>query len=99
MLAIAKKKEGRVVVVMPHGVLFRGSSEGRIRKIIVEENLLDAVIGLPNNLFSSTGIPVVLLIFDLRRQKGGKLEKRKDILFVDASEKFESRRNQNELTG
>ncbi|KGO80775.1 type I restriction-modification protein subunit M [Flavobacterium beibuense F44-8] len=82
---------GRVGVILPHGVLFRGSSEGKIRKQLIEENLLEAVIGLPANLFYGTGIPASILIFN--RAKG----KNKDILFVDASEGYESSTNQNRL--
>lgn len=60
-------QNGRVGVVVPHGVLFRGSSEGKIRQQLIEENLLEAVIGLPANLFFGTGIPAAILIF--RRSK------------------------------
>jgi hypothetical protein len=68
--------EGRVVVVVPHGVLFRGSSEGKIREAMIRENLLDAVIGLPENLFPTTSIPVAILVFDRSREIGGKNAKR-----------------------
>ena len=98
MLASAKRQSGRVVVVVPHGVLFRGASEGRIREAVLEENLLDAVIGLPEKLFSTAAIPVALLVFDMRREAGGQLESRKEILFVDASKEFDSGRNQSCLT-
>lgn len=60
-------EQGRMAVVLPHGVLFRGASEGKIRKEIIENNLLDAVIGLPANLFYGTGIPACILVF----KKGG----------------------------
>lgn len=82
---------GRVGVILPHGVLFRGSSEGKIRQQLIEENLLEAVIGLPANLFYGTGIPATILIFN--RAKG----ENKDILFIDASEGYESGTNQNRL--
>ena len=98
MIETAKAQSGRVVVVVPHGVLFRGASEGRIREAVLRENLLDAVIGLPEKLFSTAAIPVALLVFDRAREKGGALQKRKNILFVDASKEFESGRNQNYLT-
>ena len=98
MIETAKNQEGRVVVVVPHGVLFRSASEGRIRKQVIQENLLDAVIGLPEKLFSTAAIPVALLVFDRRREKGGNLENRTDVLFVDASKEFESGRNQNIMT-
>ena len=88
MVETAKAKEGRVAVIVPHGVLFRGSSEGRIRQAFLEENILDAVIGLPSGLFQTTGIPVAILIFDRSREAGGKNEKRKDVLFIDASREF-----------
>nr|MBG2499106.1 N-6 DNA methylase [Klebsiella pneumoniae] len=54
-------------VVVPHGVLFRGSSEGKIRQKLIDENLLDAVIGLPEKLFYGTGIPAAILIFKSRK--------------------------------
>lgn len=98
MLATTKRQLGRVVVVVPHGVLFRGAAEGRIREAVLKENLLDAVIGLPEKLFSTAAIPVALMVFDLRRESGGELQDRRDILFVDASKEFESGRNQNTLT-
>ena len=99
MIEAAVEKEGRIAVVVPHGVLFRGAAEGRIRQKLIEENLLDAVIGLPGNLFPSTGIPVAILIFDRSREKGGANESRKDVLFVDASGKdhYQSGKNQNIL--
>ncbi len=98
MIETAKNQSGRVVVVVPHGVLFRGAAEGRIREQVLKENLLDAVIGLPEKLFSTAAIPVALLVFDRRREKGGELEKRKSVLFIDASKEFESGRNQNTLS-
>ena len=84
---------GRVGVILPHGVLFRGSSEGKIRQQLIEENLLEAVIGLPANLFFGTSIPATMLIFN--RAKGNN----KDVLFVDASQSYESGTNQNRLRG
>lgn len=97
MIEAAIEKEGRVAVVVPHGVLFRGAAEGRIRQQLIEDNLLDAVIGLPGNLFPSTSIPVAILIFDRSREKGGANEKRKDVLFIDASKDYQSGKNQNNL--
>jgi type I restriction enzyme M protein len=88
MIAIAKRQSGRVAVIVPHGVLFRGGAEGRIRQALIEENLLDAVIGLPANLFTTTGIPVAILVFDRSREDGGKNENRKQVLFIDASKEF-----------
>lgn len=81
---------GRVGVVVPHGVLFRGGAEGKIRQQLIEENLLDAVIGLPANLFYGTDIPAAILVF--RRSK----QDRK-VLFVDASSEFEAVSKQNQL--
>ncbi|MEO1430284.1 MAG: type I restriction-modification system subunit M [Cyanobacteria bacterium J06633_8] len=97
MIEIAQPKEGRVVVIAPHGVLFRGSSEGRIRRKLIEENLLDAVIGLPPNLFPSTSIPVAIFVFDRSREEGGVNENRQDVVFIDASADFQGGKNQNDL--
>ncbi len=93
MLASAVDGKGRVGVVVPHGVLFRGGQEGRIREAVIRENLLDAVIGLPANLFFGTGIPAALLIFDKARTPKG----RDKVLFIDASRDFEQATNQNKL--
>ena len=98
MVATAKPKSGRVAVIVPHGVLFRGGSEGRIRQAFIEENILDAVIGLPANLFLNVGIPVAFLIFDKSREKGGANENRKDVLFIDASKEFVPGKKQNSLS-
>jgi len=97
MIEIALPRTGRVGVIVPHGVLFRGGSEGKIRKALIEENLLDAVVGLPENLFYGTGIPAAILIFDRSREAGGDNHKRKDVLFIDASREFKPGKNQNEL--
>ena len=75
---------------MPHGVLFRGGAEGAIRRQFVEENLLEAVIGLPTGLFYGTGIPACILLFN----KG---KATTDVLFIDASREFGEGRNQNTL--
>ena len=98
MVEVALEKEGRVAVVVPHGVLFRGAAEGRIRRKMIEENLLDAVIGLPGNLFPTTNIPVAILVFDRSREKGGPKEECKDVFFIDASREFVSGKNQNTLS-
>ena len=97
MIETALPQEGRVAVVVPHGVLFRGGAEGRIRRALIEENLLDAVIGLPGNLFPTTSIPVAILVFDRAREKGGAREDCRDVLFIDASRDFQSGKNQNAL--
>ena len=88
MLESAKHTSGKVVVVVPHGVLFRGAAEGKIRTSIIKENLLDTVIGLPSGMFSTTGIPVAILIFDRSREVGGINQNRNDVLFIDASREF-----------
>ena len=98
MVEVALEKEGRVAVVVPHGVLFRGAAEGRIRRKMIEENLLDAVIGLPGTLFQTTNIPVAILVFDRSREKGGAREECKNVLFIDASREFVSGKNQNTLS-
>ena len=81
---------GRAGVIVPHGVLFRGSAEGKIRTKLIEENILEAVIGLPSNLFFGTGIPAAILIFN-------KAKTTEDILFIDASKEFEDGKKQNKL--
>jgi type I restriction enzyme M protein len=91
MIETTYEDKGKVGVVVPHGVLFRGSSEGKIRQKTIEENILEAVIGLPANLFFGTGIPAAILIFN--RGKG----KSTEILFIDASKKYEAGKNQNKL--
>jgi type I restriction enzyme M protein len=83
-------EHGKAGVVVPHGVLFRGSSEGRIRQRTIEENLLEAVIGLPANLFFGTGIPAAILVFNKQKSSN-------NFLFIDASKHYESAKNQNRL--
>jgi type I restriction enzyme M protein len=90
MVEIALADDGRVGVIVPHGVLFRGGSEGLIRQKLIEENFLEAVIGLPANLFFGTGIPAAILIF----LKG---KKTTDVLFIDASREFADDKKQNRL--
>jgi type I restriction enzyme M protein len=82
--------DGKVGVIVPHGVLFRGAAEGKIRRALIEENLLDAVVGLPTNLFFGTGIPAAILIFHKGR-------KREDVLFIDASREYQEGKKQNKL--
>jgi type I restriction enzyme M protein len=91
MVETMKPKTGRMAVVAPHGVLFRGAAEGKIRQKLVEENLIDAVIGLPEKLFYGTGIPAAILV--LRQNKTDK-----NILFIDAAREFLSGKNQNQLS-
>lgn len=85
-------ENGRMATILPHGVLFRGASEEKIRKQMIEMNLLDAVIGLPEGLFFGTGIPACIMVFKKDR-------KRNDVLFIDASgeEYYEKGKNQNQL--
>jgi type I restriction enzyme M protein len=83
-------QNGRVGVIAPLGVLFRGGTEGKIRRKIIEENLLDAVIGLPPNLFFGTQIPAAILLF-----RRARLDDR--VLFIDASSDFEDGTPQNKL--
>ena len=94
MLASADSKTGRVGVVMPHGVLFRSGAEARIRQHLIENDLLEAVIGLGNNLFYGTSIPACLLVF----RKAKNPESAGKVRIMDGSKRFQSGRNQNALT-
>ena len=85
------KQTGTMAVFLPHGVLFRGAAEGKIRQKLLEDGSIDAVIGLAPNLFYNTGIPVCIVI--LKKKREGR-----DVLFIDASKQFESGKNQNQLT-
>lgn len=98
MVETAKPKTGRVAVIVPHGVLFRGGAEGKIREQLLKENIIDTVIGLPAGLFQTTGIPVAVLIIDRSREKGGANEKKKDVFFIEASKEFKANKAQNILT-
>ncbi|MFN6944435.1 MAG: type I restriction-modification system subunit M [Cytophagaceae bacterium] len=91
MIETSYEDVGKVGVILPHGALFRGSSEGKIRQQLIDENLLEAVIGLPSNLFFGTGIPACIMIFN--RAKGTN----KDVLFIDSNKGYESGKNQNRL--
>lgn len=90
MIETAVEGTGKVGVIVPHGVLFRGGAEGKIRRQLIEENLLEAVIGLPANLFFGTGIPAAILLFNRGKQTT-------DVLFIDASREHEQGKNQNKL--
>ena len=90
MVETALAGEGKVGVIVPHGVLFRGGAEGNIRQKMIEENILKAVIGLPANLFFGTGIPAAIIIFDKGKDTS-------DVLFIDASREFMDGKNQNKL--
>lgn len=84
--------DGTMACVLPHGVLFRGAAEGHIRKFLIEEkNYLDAVIGLPANIFYGTSIPTCILVLKKNREQAG------NILFIDASAHFEKVKTQNVL--
>ncbi|WP_296241830.1 MULTISPECIES: type I restriction-modification system subunit M [unclassified Psychrobacter] len=91
MIETLKNDTGRMGVVVPHGVLFCASSEGKIRQQLIEENLLDTVIGLPEKLFFGTGIPAAILLFKKNKTDN-------TVLFIDASNEFKSGKNQNQLT-
>jgi type I restriction enzyme M protein len=83
-------ENGTMGIVLPHGVLFRGAAEGTIRKALLEMGAVDAVIGLPPNIFYGTSIPTVVLILKKNRSE-------RDVLFIDASNDFEKQKNQNNL--
>ncbi len=97
MVETAKPKIGRIAVIVPHGVLFRGGAEGKIREQLLKENIIDAVIGLPAGLFQTTGIPVAILIIDRSREQGGANENKKDVFFIEASKEFKANKAQNIL--
>lgn len=85
------KPSGEMFFILPHGVLFRGQAEGKIRRELIEKNYIDAVIGLPEKLFLNTGIPVCVLVLKKDRQSN-------DVLFIDASKHFEKGGKQNTMT-
>lgn len=84
------KQDGVMAIILPHGVLFRGGVEARIRRKLLEDGNIDTVIGLPANLFFSTGIPVCVLVLK-------KCKKADDVLFINAAEQFEKGKRQNRL--
>jgi len=94
MVASMRPGAGRVGVVMPHGVLFRGGAEARIRQSLIERDLLEAVIGLPPNLFYSTSIPACILVF--RHQKPA--DRKNKVVFIDGSGRFAKGKNQNTIS-
>ncbi|MEV2279214.1 class I SAM-dependent DNA methyltransferase [Nocardiopsis sp. NPDC049922] len=94
MISSMKSGSGRVGVVMSHGALFRGGAEARIRQSLIEKDLLDAVVGLPPNLFYSTSIPACLLIFRAKKEA----TRRKHVLFVDGSARFVKGKNRNQMS-
>ena len=94
MITSMKTETGRVGAVMPHGALFRGDAEGRIRQCLIEKDLLEAVIGLPPNMFYSTTIPACLMIFRAKKSE----ERRNHVLFIDASARCVKGKNQNTMS-
>lgn len=84
------KDSGVMTIVLPHGVLFRGAAEGKIRKILLENSTIDAVIGLPANIFFNTSIPTTVIVLKKNKEK-------RDVLFIDASQEFTKEKNQNIL--
>lgn len=99
MIETALKDEGKVGVIVPHGGLFRGGAEGIIRTKLVDDNLLEAVIGLPEKLFYGTSITACILIFNKARKpwKNAATDRDKHILFIDASNEYEKGKKQNKL--
>lgn len=85
--------EGKMGVVVPHGVLFRGSSERDIRKGILEDDLIEGVIGLPSNLFYGAGIPAALIIINKKKPK----DRKEKVIFINGDLEFEEGKNQNKL--
>jgi len=85
------KEDGVMAIILPHGVLFRGGAEERIRTKLLKDASIDTVIGLPANLFYSTGIPVCILVLK-------KCRKHDDVLFINAAEHFEKGKRQNQLS-
>ena len=86
------KHDGRMAIVLPHGVLFRGGSEGKIRTKLLDEGAIDAVIGLPTNMFYNASIPTVILV--LRKDRSTD----RSVLFIDASSEFTKEKPKNVLT-
>ena len=99
MVEIAHEMNGKVGVIVPHGVLFRSGSEGNIRQRLIEDNLLEAVIGLPEQLFYGTPIPAAILIFNKGRKpwEEAKGERDTHVLFIDTSRNFHGGTKQNRL--
>src|SRR5699024_10224587 len=85
------KDSGTMAIVLPHGVLFRGGAEEAIRKKLLEDGSIDAVIGMPEKLFFGTGIQTTVIILKKNRDN-------RDVFFIDASKEFEKGRNENKLT-
>ncbi|WP_415846390.1 type I restriction-modification system subunit M [Sulfurimonas sp.] len=88
------KNDGRMGVVLPHGILFRGGTEGKIREGLLQDDIIEAIVGLPEKLFYNTGIPASIII--INKSKAQNLQNR--VVFIDASSQFKSGKNQNTLT-
>ncbi|CAH1855461.1 type I restriction-modification system subunit M [Convivina praedatoris] len=84
------KQDGRMAIVLPHGVLFRGAAEGKIRKNLLTNRNITAIIGLPEKIFTNTGIPTIIMVLEKNREND-------DVLFIDASKGFEKQKNSNKL--
>jgi len=97
MIETTYEDHGKVGVVVPHGVLFRGASEGKIRQKTIEENILEAIIGLPANLFFGTPIPAAIMIFNKAKTISSSGAENTNVLFIDASQHYESVKTQNKL--
>lgn len=80
-----------MAIVLPHGVLFRGAAEGKIRQKLLEQGAIDTIIGLPSNIFYNTSIPTTIIILKKNRTN-------KDVFFIDASKEFDKGKNQNTMT-
>ncbi|MCC9861207.1 type I restriction-modification system subunit M, partial [Streptococcus agalactiae] len=85
------KNTGTMAIVLPHGVLFRGAAEGKIRQKLLEQGAIDTIIGLPSNIFYNTSIPTTIIILKKNRTN-------KDVFFIDASKEFDKGKNQNTMT-
>ena len=88
------KNDGRMGVVLPHGILFRGGTEGKIRQGLLEEDIIEAIVGLPSKLFYNTGIPASIIIINKKKSKNLKNK----VIFIDASSEYKDGKNQNTLT-
>ena len=84
------KEDGRLIAILPHGVLFRGAGEGKIREWLIKQHLINAVIGLPNKLFLNTSIPVCILVIERHSP---------NILFIDASQEYIKGSSKNDISG
>lgn len=92
MLSVLKQN-GKMGIVLPHGVLFRGSSEGKIREALLKEDLIEAIIGLPEKLFYNTGIPASIIIINKSKPQ----ELKNKVIIIDASKEYKEGKNQNTL--